>query len=484
MEHPAVTPDPKVEETLDSDDLELVNVLQRLDEDSDILKDIGDPDDPTTLLSMGIVTGDLDAFVDEYNNEYADKTQKELLQALRDPKSLASRFVRAKKLVMNTLSPTGISHLGAHSANLTQPNNNFRNKISRGGSNHRGELSGADAKIAVLARLRGVQKVFLLNSGFWVTIRPLQMGELESFYREVVRENEELGRVLNSGYYSFADHHLKTKFMELFCSSVVGSNFVDWSNPKSLQEAMSMHDYESALWATCALMFPEVKLVLYCVNRECKHKVQNIPVDIRKLRLDDYTIVNADTLSKAFAAPALKMEDVKSYQTQKAFKTELTYTTDIAGKIVYKLQVPSVARFLECSERLLYSALSTLNTASTAADEARQRSLLLSLQRMTLPWIEAFEAHDDNPLPLVVRDLEALTLALDESNMAAHPTLHDDVYEFMIKTKISHIGYTASKCPVCGAAPSTEMSIDGIVPVSLTTLFFVLALNSTRMITG
>jgi len=182
----------------------------------------------------------------------------------------------------------------------------------------RGEVRGTNAESMFLASIRGMKKVYLYNSGFWVLIRPLTIAQLNSFYETVDLETKELGRDIGSVFFAFADVFLKQKFCELLSTIVVKSNLVGFEDENVLLQALDFHEYDVLVWAASCLLYKasEVTLPFVCVSKECDYKHSSTDIDLNKLRFDRTEHMTPEQIAFVRKSESVTLADVQKYRAE------------------------------------------------------------------------------------------------------------------------------------------------------------------------
>jgi len=477
-EAPVESPDkePVVDEALTAETaFRVVHELDSMTRDPRLEDDL-----PADDLSMrlGAIVGDLDAArtrLDQIEEQYGKGA---IRRALADPNSELRNFTTAVGALQRSVAGATLAYWQETNPELTpmvEAPAQLRNATNHG-KGMGGKPTGLDAKVSIAARLTGMHRVKLLNSGFWVMLKPFDISMLYGFYRTVINEANEFGRDIGLMYFDFNDYHLKRRFVEFFISSVVRSNLATYDQPGVLELAISMQDYDTCMWAICMMIHPQVTLGLRCANPECNFRLEKQTVDTKNLRIDNYRHVDKQAVIDIFSKPQVTVAEVMEYQNRPEFKRTLTYPHPLGnGETRFDLSIPSLHTFLSRAEKLVNTATTSAKYIDTADDAARNEVYQISVHRMLWPWVSSFTVHQPGEEDLVIEDPTDLLEALDESYAHTRPTLPQDINRFIMDTRISAIAYTIAKCPKCGAGPHSDTDYNGLVPVNLSYLFFVLA---------
>lgn len=341
-----------------------------------------------------------------------------------------------------------------------------RSTIKPAANGERVKLSGREAKLAVLARAKGLRKLHLFNSGFWITIRPPRMAELSQWYNEVSMESKDFGRILSGHVYLFSDVLLKQKFMEFLPSIVVDSNLEGWKAPERLSRMISINDYDVLVWGVCSLIYKEAITVnLHCTNDECQYVATNYKVDLTKLRWNNFDIVPqeaVDIISKRLvSSEKVSGDDLRLYHKALAMRRNL-----VIGDVTYKVSPPSIHKFIQCGSQFIRDIVGAIKGDVTDFDAELDRSVRTNVVLTYLPWVNRivtpeFETDDQDAI-----------IAQLETDLLTSPELADKMLEFQFGTKITTFCYSLLKCPKCGKTPSDV--IKDYYPLDPSSLFFYL----------
>ena len=330
----------------------------------------------------------------------------------------------------------------------------------------RQKLSGRDAKLAVLARAKGLRKVHLLNSGFWVTIRPPRIAELSQWYAEVSMETKDFGRLLGGHIFMFSDVLLRRKFMEVFPSLVVDSNLENWRAPERLAKMISIQDFDTIVWACCTLIYKEAITVnVHCTNEDCQYVAENYKVDIDKIRFTNLDAIPEEAYSY-LSKQLVSLDKVSSAQIKQYHKL-LGFNKDyVLGDVTYKLHVPSIHKFIECGSEFIKQIMESLKGVDDGFDGELEREVRVNIAKTYLPWVSRIvtpEFETDDP--------EAIAAQM-EQDVLQDRSLSDEILNYQYSTKLSYFCYTMLECPKCHKTPSAVLT--DYYPLDPTYLFFFL----------
>lgn len=437
------------------------------------------------LLFNAVVTGsreDHDNYVDSF------KTDEELNKAVRQHGSFAE--------ALSEVGQHGWNHSNMHDSlkeqlstndtykKLAKPSDVVRDFFTHGAkftSDNPQSLSGKKARIAVMARMRGLFKVNLLNSGFYLILRAPQVAELQEFASSVSIEASEFGRELGNHFGLCADVFIKSKFIELLedYNLIVESNFVDINKKGALAENLSFFDYDVIMWALVSLMYRNgLHTRIACTH--CRTETPDALVDVSStkwINTDLYTeeMINywsekVDENGKPIMRTA---RDLKNYRERIVPMTRRVVQNHGDSKIALVLKDPSMARFLNFGEKFMNDLNKTLHGPTRLREKQMEIKATLHLFQMFAPWVKELEILDENDR-VVMRtdDMDAITDTLD-IGMQKEFNLLKEINTYMGEARVNHIGTFSIQCPNCGAKPET--GLDNFFPLDVETIFFALS---------
>ena len=344
----------------------------------------------------------------------------------------------------------------------------IRNKPVATGQPRR-KLTGPEAKMAVLARAKGLRKVHLLNSGFWVMLRPMQLTELSQWYNTASMEAKDFGKLMGGHAFMFSDVLLKKVFMDILPSIIVDSNLEGWRNPERLSKMISIQDFDTLVWAECTLIYKQgVTVNLHCTNEECQFVAENVNVDLEKLRFNNLSAMSEEATK--YLADQLTVSSKVSTENLKRYHKALGFHKDIViGDVTYKCHVPSVNYFCQCGSefvRMILASVKGLDNSVDNVDQGIESNVRLNIAKTYLPWVYKIVTPD-----FETEDKDAILTQLEQDVRSGH-TLQDEILKYQYDTRISYFCYTMLECPRCHKTPSK--SLEDYYPLDPTYLFFFL----------
>ncbi len=339
------------------------------------------------------------------------------------------------------------------------------------------KLSGATAKAAVISKLKGMYRVHLYNSGFWIDLRPAELLDVDSWMQEVDTDFSELGRVMGGHAHSVLDIFLKQKFFDILPGLVQRSNFSEYANADKLIDNISYHDYDTLLWAMCCMYYKDgIGAGIYCTNPECMYIDDHQYIDLRNICFTNDEAFNTEAQQWMMrgaraGGPILTEGDLKQYREQVLKHNKTIELLD--GTTVFTLGVPTVRRYVEESLNLVTKLQGILNGNHDVKNDLVSNQLTYHLYRMLLPWIQSLDIKDEQGnLVYHIEDREAIYEALSIDTYE-DSTLYDQVADYIRDTKCSMYSATTLKCPKCGKAADLEH--DNMLPFDMQYLFFCLS---------
>ena len=342
-------------------------------------------------------------------------------------------------------------------------------------------LSGKKARIAVMARMRGLQKVNFLNSGFYVILRAPQMAELQEFASSVEIEATELGHELGNHFGLVTDVFIKEKFIELLqdYNLIVDSNFADINKKGALAENLSYFDYDVAMWALVSLMYRKgLHTKIACTH--CKTVSPDVLIDVlstKWINNDLYTEEMINYWSQKTdenGRPVMRqVKDLQNYRNNIVNRTKRIIQKQDDYTLAITLRDPTMAKFISVGTNLVNDLNKTLHGPSRLREDQIKMKSIIHLFQMYAPWVAKIEFLDDNgKVMFETDDTQSIMDALDISNQKYHDLL-TNISEYISEAKINHIGTFTIECPNCGAKPETKL--DNFYPLDVETIFFALS---------
>lgn len=463
--------------------LEEVLKNKKADEDDD-LKDID-------LETNQVIVGNKETIVDDLVNRYP--TRAAFDAARKDEKSLVSLCYSASNHGWGTTSGGDIrqvlqiddmyKHLVSQQDRMKFPGiqDGHPSRIT-----HKSvDVSGKEAILAIKARLGGIVRVNLLNSGFWVALRSPQLNELQEIFATIDFDNKEIGRILGGHFALITDMYLKRKFVEILVNKrlIVESNFADIFKAGAFVRNLAYHDYETLLHGIVTLM-TRGGMRYRCICPSCGM------VSVETLDMSACKFINEDLWTPEVAAwwnnvvgpdgkPLRRTEnDLATYREQILGRKE-TYSQEFDNGLGDKVKIdlvikePTMARFFEIGDKLIKNLNETIDAVSDGdSDKAEMIKASISIHQYQLiaPWIEELVLwRDEKNVEIKTTDSTAILEHLDQS-IQQDSKLFDALTKYIKDSRFVWIGTQSIRCPQCGAKPTTAM--DSFYPLEIQTIFF------------
>ena len=333
-------------------------------------------------------------------------------------------------------------------------------------------LTGDAALATVIARNKGVYRIPLYNSGFWVSVKPPTLSELDAFIREVDIEFKELGRILGAHYHLIFGIFIKQKLIDLLCNNIINSNFDNFKDRDALMSVISLNDYETIAWAFCCMLYSDgINIGLFCTNPECANRDNSQYIDLTKCNYLNHDVFNKDAITwmlEGFGPKTIRTaKDIAKYKQTILKATKVV--TDKDGDNSYTLEVPSLDKYFSIGQSLLESIVNMVHGEKNTNNEQLSSQISYNIYKMLAPWISKLTMLDKGVTQFITSDTKAIMESLDIGyGESSH--IWEEVEEFIKETKVSYFGATSLKCPKCGKVPNfTE---DKMLLFDMEQLFF------------
>ena len=333
-------------------------------------------------------------------------------------------------------------------------------------------LTGRDAITFLNSRYRGIYKVYLHNSGFHIRLLPMTNAELDAWRHEVDYEKNQLGRIIGGHFHLGYDIFIKKKLMELVRLCTVESNLQGWDVGNTLEENISVHDYDTLCWAFCTMMHPQgILFTTVCTNPSCQRTSPDQYMDLARM-----SYVNPDVYNEQALAFVMKGEPVTP-TLLRGYREELLKTVQkvpLRGNDYLVLQAPTMSQYLKVGTDLLTKLAGKVKDGNLSVDsEEVERFSVFHLSKMLSPWIKSVVMVDDpTKSPKIIDNPEAIQEVLP-TWMEIDEKLMDKIEEFITRTKVSYYLKVNLGCPHCGR--KLDLTKDNFYPVDMQELLFLLS---------
>ena len=449
-------------------------------------KEIAEKNDASRFIHTFLGTDD--DFMEAFNKEIEEDGRPDS-EKTHNPSAYALGMAQTRRLGQRNNAQRLLQHmitdlLEKNNENLQEIGKDLKAiKIARvtpkigDGSAGPKKLTGASAKAAVISRMKGMYRVHLYNSGFWLDLRKPTLIDIDSWMQEVDGEFKELGRVMGGHSHSVIDIYLKQKFMEILPGMIQRSNFEDWQDPNALVSNISFHDYDVLLWAFCCMMYKDgVGAGIYCTNPDCRYIDDNQYIDLRNICFINTEVFNPKAIEwmqhGASSGSGMKTaEDLAKYRNEIVhINREMSFDD---GKTVYELRVPTMREFIEEGTELVSKLTSLVNGERDINSDAMSNQLTFHLYKMLTPWIKALKVNDDNgELVYLIEDRPAIFESLDVEHFD-ETDIYKQTTNYIRDTKIAFFSSTTLQCPKCGKKSSPLR--DNMTALDMEYIFFCLS---------
>ena len=335
-------------------------------------------------------------------------------------------------------------------------------------------LKGEDARLTFIAKLAGLRRIMLFNSGFHIVIRPMNLAEISSFFTTVDIEYKEYGRLLGGHFYLMVDYFLKQKISEILPSIVVSSNLVGWDKGTTLIDNISLHDYESIVWGILTLMYRKgINIDLICTNPECATVTKEYLCDLAKMRYHDYSKLHDSALSTVASNEPITPEQCALYRKQLSEHSGCFSIIDTNNVIKVDFKTATLGEYLTAGNVLMSNMATAINGKLDTNNVNVSTYITGNFYKMLAPWVSQISVlNDDGTTGLVTDDLNAImdTIDLVQDKFIDFGAQFD---KFVSATRVSFIVYYGMECPKCHHKASD--AVNDFKPVDVQLLFFYLS---------
>lgn len=433
-------------------------------------------EDPLFDVPIGNLVEDLSRLTLKYNPTLRASVIADRLK--KNPNDFYVKLIRLfdQLGIATDLYRDNLTRLKQKGVELKHNNpDNISDELIRGTEKSSGELSGADAKIAVLARAKGLRKVHLFNSGFWVLIRPPELAELSQWFNQISTEAKDFGKIVGGHFFMFSDVFLKQKFMEILPYLIVDSNLKGFRS-MNLSKMISIQDYDVLVWAVCTLVYKTgVTINLQCTNEKCAYEAANVTLDLEKMRFNNLSIVPQEAvgyLSKLLAGKE-QVNTTMLKQYHKLLKLSQTFVLD---DVSYKVRVPSIDTFVSTGTKFIEMVLGAIKGTDNQIDRSLDEEVRLNLAKAYAPWVYRIETPQFS-----TSDTDAI-IAQMEIDVRKDNRLSTFISSYQFDTRISYFCYSMLECPKCHKTPSKDLH--DYYPLDPTSLFFFLCSRQLSLMTA
>lgn len=477
-------------------------VLEQLRTPAKSQRPVIDDDDKTDLIFNQVILGKRADLIEDVRKIYP--TDADVKKAVSDEHSFFNEATSASVNGWSTGTANSIGQVlenKMHSGDgepigdtLVLQSTLASDKLADGApsriKHHSPVMTGKQAQMAIQARLGGIIRVNLLNSGFWVVLRAPHGSELQEIFTSIDLEGKEIGRTLGTHFALISDLYLKKKFCEVIVRHhlIQASNFVDINEPGAFMRNLSFHDYDTLVHGIVSLMTRRgMRAKLVCP------KCQNI--EETKIDISATKFVNMDLVSDKFrtwwsittkpdgTAITRTEADLARYRNEVIHAENIVAQTIESGageKVVINLvlDIPTMQTYFNVGEMLIKDLNDTV--ANIADGDANKEDLVKAAlaihgYQVLAPWIKEMRVmqEDGKTLDISTRDTRAIIDYLDTSvqqNEAKDVELFDKLNQFVTDSRLNYFGSCSIECSKCHAKP--ESGLKNFFALDMQQIFF------------
>lgn len=443
----------------------------------DIEKEVSDFNDKIEELNKTINDNLVEKDVEEAKNRLAD-----ILKNISDPDSYINRLITANeycgRYTDNIEYMTNVINGFIKGANKFEEavgkfNLSLNSIPNKETSKNPGELkpkvlSGKEGEISLISRFRGLCKIPLFNSGFWIVVKNPRLGELNEFFETVSFEEDQYGKLLGGHYYLTYDYFLKEKAIEIIHANIVDSSLKDFDKIATFQKAFDLNDYDVALNGICYLMNKDgIDMDIPCLNEECSN-TESVCIDLSSIRYNNYDLLTEKNISMMMESKSksLTLNDIADYK--KSFNIEYKIFGDNSSAVI-TCTTPSIGRHIETGKRITTRLMNGIHS-----DKITDKRFATKLNSLTVfsytPWIESIDFFPYTDEWTTTSDPNLIESMVEDLILKGDPILQKIQDEFITKIKVSVLCYPGVQCPKCGMTPSDIKS--EFFPADMQSVFF------------
>lgn len=340
---------------------------------------------------------------------------------------------------------------------------------------------GEEAIQLINNRYRGVYKVQLHNSGFWIKIVPLSPANLDAWMQEIDFQYKQIGRLVGGHFYLGLGVYLKEKLADLLRLTIVDSNLQNWKEGSTLVDNISLQDYETICWAYATIMHKDgISISTVCTNPECQHTNKHHYVDLARCSFINPAVYTKEAITFMMegSAPGIirTKEAVQNYRT-KLLKNSRLINFNETDQL--ELRDPSLGQYIRTGMKVMGELIAAVNNAGedtkkpTIDDDKARRETANRLSMMLSPWVSRVICKDKaGNVQAVIEDQKAITDLL-ETVISEKDDIIASIEQFITESKVSFYGYVNAKCPKCGK--QMDLLKDNIAPIDMEYILFCLS---------
>lgn len=339
---------------------------------------------------------------------------------------------------------------------------------------------GEDAIQLINNRYRGVYKVQLHNSGFWIKIVPLSPSNMDAWMQEIDFNYKQIGRLVGGHFYLGLGVYLKEKLADLLRLTVVDSNLQNWREGSTLVDMISLQDYETICWAYSTVMHRDgIQISAVCTNPECQFTNTQQFVDLARCSFINpaaYTKEAMAFMMEGSAPGVIRTKEALDNYRIKILKNTRLVNFNETDQL--ELRDPSLGQYIRTGMKVMGELIAAVNGGGdskkpTIDDDKARRETANRLSTMLSPWVSRVICKDESGnVEAVIEDQKAIT-DLIETIMVERNDLIANIERFITESRVSFYGFVNAKCPKCGK--QMDLLKDNITPLDMEYILFCLS---------
>lgn len=371
----------------------------------------------------------------------------------------------------DALSNVDCDHLAKSCIDALKPRNASTN-INVKNDNPDKIVSGAQSRLLLAAKLRGYKKIFLSNSGFFVSVRPLSNLELSEYISTISNEDKDYGRTLGGHFYLYSSMQIKQFFASRIQDIVMDSNLQGWRQGNTLIDNISLHDYKTIMWACASRMYKDgvkfTKICAFCGFEE------NVMMNVDKMMFQNDEPLKDGAYAVIESKKTVTVDDVKLYKS-KIFYRNVNTIAETPGFKIYR-SVPSIEKYLSCATTFITTMVNDISNLNS--DDAVRDYVRYTYYKQYAPWIDKIESYsEDGTLEFTLRDTKAI-FDFFEMNSLEDTDFGKQMEDYIQKTMLTYVAFPYIECPSCHKVP--EEIHNGFVPYDIESGFFTMSVKKLR----
>lgn len=317
---------------------------------------------------------------------------------------------------------------------------------------------GNEAIQLINNRYKGVYKVHLPNSGFWIKLTPMTPAQMDAWIHEVDYGYKQLGRLIGGHFYLGFGVYLKQKLADLLVSGiVVDSNLTNWKEGNTLIDSISINDYDTLCWAFSTMMHRNgITIATTCTNPDCKYHSSEQFVDLARCIYTNPQALTKEATEYLIAggAPGVMRtkEQLKDYRL-KLMKNRKFITFNDHDQL--ELVEPTLGEYIRTGMKVLAKLAASVKDGNLdITDQEIQRQTAYQLSTMFSPWVRSVVLKNEKgDVQAIIDDPEVIPYQLETVMADNDNNFIPQLEEFMTNSKATFFVYVNAKCPKCGKQP-------------------------------